>query len=307
MPGPTTVGTPSSDCNPHIKARSDAIRGAFNSPASHRCTAEQTLQSQSVSLARKRIRTASPNISDTNAGNPTVAGIFLFAPHVASRPARLCNGCIVPRRKAIRCTMKRTPLITLVGAEETLAKTFPATGNAPRSRLRICAQIGSWSVRRQHPYHYPDKLLLPFWTKYTVLGESLRLKIIRRRDRFRMRGQTLRAHRGHDHRRNYHLARGRGEVPHHLREARRALSHPRLGGVARFESAPKTHIEHTSRPARKPSSRPIPKALTPLALTPPWPPPIPRPHPYASTHHRTTGGLPSVASNTCRSRKRLVT
>lgn len=170
MPDPTTVETPSSDRNPRIKARSDAIRGAFDSPASHRCTAEQTLRSQSASLARKRIRTASPNISDTNAGNPAVAGIFLFAPHVASRPTRLRDGCIVPRRKAIRCTMKRTSLITLVGAEETLAKTFPATGNAPRSRLRICAQIGSWSVRRQHPYHYSDKLLLPFWTKYAVLG-----------------------------------------------------------------------------------------------------------------------------------------
>ena len=107
-PGPTTVGTPSSDRNPRIKARSDAIRGAFNSPASHRYTAEQTLLSQSASLARKRIRTASPNISDTNAGNPTVAGIFLFAPHVASRPARLCNGGIVPCRKALLCTIKRT-------------------------------------------------------------------------------------------------------------------------------------------------------------------------------------------------------
>ena len=172
-PGPTTVGTPSSDRNPRIKARLDAIRGAFNSPASHRCTAEQTLQSQSASLARKRIRTASPNISDTNAGNPTVAGIFLFAPHVASRPARLCDGYIVSCRKAIRCAMKRTSLITLVGAEETLAKTFPATENAPRSRLRICAQIGSWAVCRQHLYHYPDKLLLPFWTKSVVLGGSL--------------------------------------------------------------------------------------------------------------------------------------
>ena len=169
MPDPTTVETPSSDRNPRIKARSDAIRGAFNSPASHRCTAEQTLRSQSVSLAQKRIRTTSPNISDTNAGNPTVAGIFLFAPHVASRPARLCDGCIVSRRKAICCTMKLTSLITLVVAEETLAKTFPATGNAPRSRLRI----RSWSARRQRPYHYPDKFLLPFWTKYAVLGGSL--------------------------------------------------------------------------------------------------------------------------------------
>lgn len=110
MPGSTTVGTPSSNRNPRIKARSDAIRGAFNSPASHRYTAEQTLRSQSASLARKRIRTASPNISDTNAGNPAVAGVFLFAPHVASRPARLCDECIVSRRKAIRCTMKRTLL-----------------------------------------------------------------------------------------------------------------------------------------------------------------------------------------------------
>lgn len=25
-------------------------------------------------------------------------------------------------------------------------------------------------MRRQHPYHYPDKLLLPFWTKNAVLG-----------------------------------------------------------------------------------------------------------------------------------------
>ena len=40
----------------------------------------------------------------------TVAAIFLFAPHIASRPARLYDGGIVPRRKAIRCTMKRTPL-----------------------------------------------------------------------------------------------------------------------------------------------------------------------------------------------------
>ena len=173
MPGSTTVGTPSSDRNPRIKARSDAIRGAFDSPASHRYTAEQTLRSQSASLARKRIRTASPNISDTNAGNPTVAGVFLFAPHVASRPTRLRNGGIVPRRKTIRCTIKRTSLITLVGAEEILAKTFSATGNAPRSRLRICAQIWSWSAHRQHPYHYPDKLLLPFWTKSTVLGGRL--------------------------------------------------------------------------------------------------------------------------------------
>lgn len=173
MPDSTMVGTPSSDRNPRIKARSDAIRGAFNSPASHRCTAEQTLRSQSASLARKRTRTASPNISDTNAGNPTVAGIFLFAPHVASRPARLYDGRIVSRRKTIRCTIKRTSLITLVGAEETLPKTFPATENAPRSRLRICAQIGSWSVCRQRPYHYPDKFLLPFWTKYAVLGGLL--------------------------------------------------------------------------------------------------------------------------------------
>ena len=216
MPGSTTVGTPSSDRNPRIKARSGAIRGTFNSPASHRYTAVQTLRPQSASLARKRIRTASPNISDANAGNCWVAGIFLFAPHVASRPARLCDGGIVPRRKAIRCTMKRTPLITPVGAEETLAKTFPATENAPRSRLRIYAQIGSWSVRRQHPYHYPNKFLLPFWTKSVVLGESLRRKIIRRCDRFRTRGQALCAQCGHDHRRDHHLARGRGEVPRHL-------------------------------------------------------------------------------------------
>ncbi len=109
----------------------------------------------------------------------TVAGIFLFAPHVASRPARLCDGRIVSRRKTIRCTIKRTSLITLVDAEETLAKTFPATGNAPRSRLRICAQIGSWSVRRQHPYHYSDKLLLPFWTKSVVLGGAASLDPLR--------------------------------------------------------------------------------------------------------------------------------
>lgn len=78
-----------------------------------------------------------------------------------------------------RCTIKRTSLITLVGAEETLAKTFPATGNAPRSRLRICAQIRSWSVCRQHLYHYPDKLLLPFWTKSTVLGGAASLDPLR--------------------------------------------------------------------------------------------------------------------------------
>ena len=76
-----------------------------------------------------------------------------------------CDGGIAPRRKIIRCTIKRTSLITLVGAEETLAKTFPATENAPRSRLRICAQIRSWSVCRQHLYHCPDKLLFPFLDK----------------------------------------------------------------------------------------------------------------------------------------------
>lgn len=63
-----------------------------------------------VSLAQKRIRTASPNISDTNAGNPTVAGVFSSINHAASRPARLCDGCIVSRRKTIRCTMKWTLL-----------------------------------------------------------------------------------------------------------------------------------------------------------------------------------------------------
>lgn len=63
-----------------------------------------------VSLAQKRIRTASPNISDTNAGNPTVADVFLFAPHVASHPTRLRDGGIVPCRKALLYTMKRTPL-----------------------------------------------------------------------------------------------------------------------------------------------------------------------------------------------------
>ena len=128
MPGSTTVGTPSSDRNPRIKARSDAIRGAFNSPASHRCTAEQTLQSQSASLARKRIRTASPNISDTNAGNPTVAGVFLFAPHVASRPTRLRDGGIVPRRKTIRCTMKRTPLNHAVRRGRDFSEDIPRNG-----------------------------------------------------------------------------------------------------------------------------------------------------------------------------------
>lgn len=128
MPGSTTVGTPSSDRNPRIKARSDAIRGAFNSPASHRYTAEQTLRSQSASLARKRIRTASPNISDINADNPTVAGIFLFAPHVASRPARLCDGCIVPHRKTIRCTMKRTPLNHAVRRGRDFSEDIPRNG-----------------------------------------------------------------------------------------------------------------------------------------------------------------------------------
>ena len=41
-------------------------------------------------------------------------------------------------------------------------------------------------------------------------------KIVRRRDGFRARGQALCAQRGHDHRRDHHLARGRGEVPRHL-------------------------------------------------------------------------------------------
>ena len=142
MPGSTTVGTPSSDRNPHIKARSDAIRGAFNSPASHRCTAEQTLRSQSASLARKRIRTATPNISDTNAGNPTVAGIFLFAPHVASRPARLCNGGIVPSRKAIRCTMKRTPLSHAVRRGRSFSE------DIPRSRKRTAQSTTNLRTNR---------------------------------------------------------------------------------------------------------------------------------------------------------------
>ena len=128
MPGQTTVGTPSSDRNPRIKARSNAIGGAFNSPASHRCTAEQTLQSQSASLARKRIRTASPNISDTNAGNPTVAGVFLFAPHVASRPTRLRDGGIVPRRKAISCTMKRTSFNHVGRCERDFSEDIPRNG-----------------------------------------------------------------------------------------------------------------------------------------------------------------------------------
>ena len=119
------------------------------------------------------------------------------------------------------------------------------------------------------------------------------------------RGQAIRAQRGHDHRRDHHLARGREEVPRHLREARRAQPYPCLGRIARFESAPKTHIAHTSRLARKSSSRPIPKALTPPALAPRSPTTL-QPHPYASTHHRTTGGLPSVASNTSLE-KRLVT
>ena len=35
-------------------------------------------------------------------------------------------------------------------------------------------------------------------------------------DGFRARGQALCAQRGHDHRRDHHLARGRGEVPRHL-------------------------------------------------------------------------------------------
>lgn len=119
----------------------------------------------------------------------------------------ICPSCCQPSSSSLRWRYCPTPKDHPLHHE---------TGNAPRSRLRICAQIGSWSVRRQHPYHYPDKLLLPFWTKYAVLGESLRLKIIRRRDRFRMRGQALRAQRGHDHRRDHHLARGRGEVPRHL-------------------------------------------------------------------------------------------
>ena len=166
MPGPTTVGTPSSDCNPHIKARSDSIRGAFNSPASHRCTAEQTLQSQSVSLARKRIRTASPNISDTNAGNPTVAGIFLFAPHVASRPARLCDEGIVPRRKTIRCTMKRTPLNHAGRRGRDLNEDIPRNGertaqsitNLRTNRELIGASTAPLPLPRQAPPSLLDKI-----------------------------------------------------------------------------------------------------------------------------------------------------
>ena len=81
-----------------------------------------------VSLARKRIRTASLNISDTNAGNPTVAGIFLFAPHLASRPARLRDGGIVSRRKTISCTMKRTPLNHAVRRERDFSEDIPRNG-----------------------------------------------------------------------------------------------------------------------------------------------------------------------------------
>ena len=166
MPDPTMVETPSSDRNPRIKARLDAIRGAFDSPASHRCTAEQTLQSQSASLARKRIRTASPNISDTNAGNPTVAGIFLFAPHIASRPARLCDGCIVPRRKAIRCTMKRTPLNHAGRRGRDLNEDIPRNGertaqsitNLRTNRELVGASTAPLPLPRQAPPSLLDKI-----------------------------------------------------------------------------------------------------------------------------------------------------
>ena len=97
---------------------------------------------------------------------------FLICPSCCQPSSSSLQWRYCPTPKDHPCTIKRTSLITLVGAEETLAKTFPATGNAPRSRLRICAQIGSWSVRRQRPYHYPNKLLLPFGTKSTVLGGS---------------------------------------------------------------------------------------------------------------------------------------
>lgn len=160
------VGTPSSDRNPRIKARSDAIRGAFNSPASHRCTAEQTLRSQSASLARKRIRTASPNISDTNAGNPTVAGIFLFAPHVASRPARLRDGGIVPRRKTIRCTMKRTLLNHAGRRGRDFSEDIPRNGkhtaqsitNLRANMELVGASTTSLPLPRQAPPSLLDKI-----------------------------------------------------------------------------------------------------------------------------------------------------
>ena len=159
MPGSTTVGTPSSDRNPRIKARSDAIRGAFNSPASHRCTAEQTLRSQSASLARKRIRTASPNISDTNAGNPTVAGIFLFAPHVASRPARLCDGCIAPRRKTIRCTMKRTPLNHAGWCGRDFSKDIPRNGKRTAQSITNTELVGASTAPLPLPRQVSPSLL----------------------------------------------------------------------------------------------------------------------------------------------------
>lgn len=174
MPGSTTVGTPSSDRNPRIEARSDAIRGAFNSPASHRYTAEQTLRSQSASLARKRIRTASPNISDTNAGNPTVAGIFLFAPHVASRPARLCDGGIVPRRKTIRCTMKRTPLNHAVRRGRDFSEDIPRNGKRTAqsiTNLRTNTElVGASTAPLPLPRQAPPSLLDK---KHRFRGEPL--------------------------------------------------------------------------------------------------------------------------------------
>lgn len=97
---------------------------------------------------------------------------FLICPSYCQPSSSSLRWRYCPTPKDHPLYHKWTSLITLVGAEETLAKTFHATGNAPRSRLRICAQIWSWSVRRQHPYHYPDKLLLPFWTKSVVFRGS---------------------------------------------------------------------------------------------------------------------------------------
>ena len=87
-------------------------------------------------------------------------------------------------------------------------RTAQSITNLHTNRELVGASTAPLPLLRQAP--------LPFWTKYAVLGGSLRRKIIRRRDRFRSRGQVLRAQRGHDHRRDHHLARRRGEVPRHL-------------------------------------------------------------------------------------------
>ena len=113
----------------------------------------------------------------------------------------ICPSCCQPSSSSLRWRYCPTPKDHPLHHETDTANHAGRCGrnfseDIPRNGKRTAQSITNLRTNRElvgastAPLPLPRQAPLPFWTKYAVLGGSLRRKIIRRRDRFRARSSA---------------------------------------------------------------------------------------------------------------------